>query len=295
MKYLLILFACISFSAFSQDVILKKDGSKIEAKVLEITPTSIKYRSWNQQDGPLRSIEIKDVKEVIYNDGTWESFENKEVKEEPKEEEAPKTDTHRPRTPPHPKLNTEGDPITKNGFFLEALPGVGIRSSTEMQTIYVYDPTLGYNVTQQQLQKRTDIYPTLSIRLGAKWYFGQREKWKPGIQLTALRFGLHIDPSDFPASIFYAPKNFSLGNVGMANVFKFNDNIGLEANVTTGYNLELDLYNLEMVSGISATGEVKFRYRKMAFGIDYMHIFGIDGVKYPPNWNMFSLSIGAKF
>ena len=43
-------FFFIGTFGFSQDVILKKDGKKIEAKVLEVSTTQIKYKREDQQD-----------------------------------------------------------------------------------------------------------------------------------------------------------------------------------------------------------------------------------------------------
>ena len=39
---IIVLFISITFSSWSQDAILKRDGSKIDAKVVEITSTTIK-------------------------------------------------------------------------------------------------------------------------------------------------------------------------------------------------------------------------------------------------------------
>ena len=79
-------FLFIGTFGFSQDVILKRDGKKIEAKVLEVSSTLIKYKREDQQDGPLRTIPIYDVKEIIYEDGTWDTFDQKGPKETSKNE-----------------------------------------------------------------------------------------------------------------------------------------------------------------------------------------------------------------
>jgi len=78
-KVILILVAVIGFGfiANAQDVILKKDGSEIEAKVLEITDQQIKYKNFDFQDGPVRNINISEVFVIIYQNGQKEVF-NKE-------------------------------------------------------------------------------------------------------------------------------------------------------------------------------------------------------------------------
>ena len=63
-----------SFNAMAQDVILKKDGSEINAKVLEITDTQIKYKDFDFQDGPVRNINNAEVFMIIYENGKREIF-----------------------------------------------------------------------------------------------------------------------------------------------------------------------------------------------------------------------------
>lgn len=276
-----------AFSAAAQDVILKKDGTKIDAKVIEITTTTIKYKSWTQQDGPVRNIEISEVNEIIYNDGTWEKFDGakKPDAEDPKEE--PRTDERTERKKP--------DLIMKNGFFLEGILGAGVRQSYQDVYIPNIDPNTGFDLGGQNvLMRRNDVYPSISLRIGSKFYFGAREKWRPGVQATWLRLGIYIDPEDVAFSVIAGPKTFSIANVGMTNVFKFNDKIGMEANLTAGYNMDLYLDEGEFNSGIATTIEAKFRYNRLAVGLDYMRIFGISGIQ-PSDYHVIGVSIGAKF
>ena len=60
--------------SFSQDTIFKMDGSEIKAKVLEIDEEIIKYRFFNQPEGPIRSLKKKDIFLILYQDGTREKF-----------------------------------------------------------------------------------------------------------------------------------------------------------------------------------------------------------------------------
>lgn len=290
MRYLALLFICFSFSAFAQDVIMKKDGSKIDAKVVEITTTMIKYRSWEQQDGPIRNIAIKDVKEVIYNDGTWDNFEEKkeEIATEDKEEPV-EIDVDNPYAK---------DPIMKNGFFVELLFGAGNNTRTN----HIWN-----DVTQSdEYYESSDLNAGISFKLGSKWYFGQRNKWRPGIQVSWLRLGIYVnDFDDFAYGLLAGPKLLAPVNVGMTNVFKFTDDIGMEANFTTGFNMDIDMDWGEMTAGLAINPEVKFRYKKLGVGFEYMRVQGLgelrppgtSGSYYfnPGHWNMYSLSVGIKF
>jgi len=76
MKNLLILFAVMGTGIvlYAQDVILKKDGSEIIAKVIEITEQQIKYNDFDFQTGPIRNINISEVFMIKYENGQKEVF-----------------------------------------------------------------------------------------------------------------------------------------------------------------------------------------------------------------------------
>ena len=52
--------------SYSQDMITKKTGEDISAKVLEVTSTEIKYKKTNNLDGPLFSILKSEVLIIRY-------------------------------------------------------------------------------------------------------------------------------------------------------------------------------------------------------------------------------------
>ncbi|HNS16410.1 MAG TPA: porin family protein [Bacteroidales bacterium] len=73
-----IFIICITIQALnclSQDTIYKKDGSDIKAKIIEIEENNIKYRSFDQLDGPIRNIYKSEISRIVYIDGTIEEFE----------------------------------------------------------------------------------------------------------------------------------------------------------------------------------------------------------------------------
>lgn len=67
------LLLCVA-SAFAKDVITKTDGSKIDAKVEEITETVIKYRKASNPTGPIYTIPISSVDTVLYENGYIDTF-----------------------------------------------------------------------------------------------------------------------------------------------------------------------------------------------------------------------------
>lgn len=71
------LFFCLLFcatAAAAQDIITKTDGSKVEAKVEEITDTSVRYRKASNPTGPLYSIPLTSVQTIVYENGSVDNF-----------------------------------------------------------------------------------------------------------------------------------------------------------------------------------------------------------------------------
>lgn len=66
---------------FSQDIITKKSGEDIQTKVIEVTTTEIKYKKFDNQNGPAFTILKSDVLMVRYENGTKDIF-NEEKKNE---------------------------------------------------------------------------------------------------------------------------------------------------------------------------------------------------------------------
>ncbi|MGN6401165.1 MAG: hypothetical protein ACTHMD_11970 [Flavisolibacter sp.] len=66
--FMLTLMLC----AGAQDVIVKNDKSEIKAKVTEILDAAIKYKNWDNLEGPLYTIAKKDVFMIIYANGQRE-------------------------------------------------------------------------------------------------------------------------------------------------------------------------------------------------------------------------------
>jgi len=60
------------FSLSAQDLIFMRDGNIIEAKVVEISPTEIRYRRYNHLDGPVIVILTDSVLVIRYENGTSE-------------------------------------------------------------------------------------------------------------------------------------------------------------------------------------------------------------------------------
>lgn len=76
-KLLALVALCVAGSyASAQDLIVKKDGSVIKAKVTKIGTSEVEYKKWSNQDGPQYSIAVADILAINYQNGEKETFEN---------------------------------------------------------------------------------------------------------------------------------------------------------------------------------------------------------------------------
>ena len=62
--------------ASAQDLLVKKDGTVIQAKVTKVGTSEVEYKKWSNQDGPQYSIAIADILAINYQNGEKETFDN---------------------------------------------------------------------------------------------------------------------------------------------------------------------------------------------------------------------------
>ena len=75
MKHLLVfLFLLCSASVSAQDVIVKKDGSTILSKVIEVGQEEIKYKKFDHLEGPTYTIQKSELLSINYQNGAKDTF-----------------------------------------------------------------------------------------------------------------------------------------------------------------------------------------------------------------------------
>ena len=65
-KILLLVMLLSAMSAIAQDVIVKRDGSTILSKVIEIGTSDVKFKKSSNQDGPTYTILKKEIQAINY-------------------------------------------------------------------------------------------------------------------------------------------------------------------------------------------------------------------------------------
>lgn len=75
-KTILLLLAafCGMLTAVAQDLIFKTDATKVEAKVTEITPESVRYKRFSNPEGPTYVLPVSDISYIQYSNGEKEYF-----------------------------------------------------------------------------------------------------------------------------------------------------------------------------------------------------------------------------
>lgn len=77
MKRLFISFLLLLSAAsalFGQDIITKKDGTDIQARISEVGVNDVKYKKFNNQDGPSYTIAKSDILMITYENGERDVF-----------------------------------------------------------------------------------------------------------------------------------------------------------------------------------------------------------------------------
>ena len=72
----LVVLALFAYSGaiFAQDVIVKKDGSTIISKVLEVDKKTIKYKKFSNLEGPTYSVDVEEITSINYENGERDVF-----------------------------------------------------------------------------------------------------------------------------------------------------------------------------------------------------------------------------
>jgi hypothetical protein len=83
MRKLFILLSLVSLNVSAQDVIVKKDGSTILSKVLEVNPADIKYKKFSNQNGPTYTITKAEVMSINYESGDKDVFTDSQPATQP--------------------------------------------------------------------------------------------------------------------------------------------------------------------------------------------------------------------
>src|SRR5688572_13988778 len=154
MKKLLLMIALLSSSLYlsAQDKLTKKTGEEIQVKVLEITPELVKFKNFDNLEGPTISIYKREVFMINYAGGTKEIITPIPVK---------------PQTPPQPQpiFNTnQPTPVAPNPLPEEPAPYMMKLNGPRFGVTYISSGEL-----TRKLEERYDITSPVITQFG--WQF----------------------------------------------------------------------------------------------------------------------------
>lgn len=77
MKKFILLCLCMlmAVASYAQDVISFTSGESVKAKVEEITETQVKYRLFDNLEGPLYTKSLNDIFSITYSNGKFETYQ----------------------------------------------------------------------------------------------------------------------------------------------------------------------------------------------------------------------------
>ena len=135
---IIIFLVFINYSIYAQDTIVSRNGDKISSKVLEVTTTEIKYKRFDNIDGPTYSILKSDVSVIKYQNGTSDDFNNE-------------SNNTTSSTFTQPQINDDTITIIKRVYSLKGVP------LTLMQMV---DLMRNYPEAYSEIKKAKSIYFT---------------------------------------------------------------------------------------------------------------------------------------
>ena len=138
-RLLLLLFLGLgSTTLYAQDLIIFRNGDELQAKILEISDTEVRYKAWSHQDGPTRTKPTADIFMIKYANGTKETF-----KEQPKPQPQMYAGTGYQTSPfaPSFQMNRQRDHLLGER---ENRLSVGVRIRPTMNMMFIDADAMGY-------------------------------------------------------------------------------------------------------------------------------------------------------
>ena len=73
-KFFLFVMLFVSLTLSAEDVIVLKNSTRLDAKILEVSDNEIKYRKANNPKGPIFVLRVSEISAIIYENGDVQSF-----------------------------------------------------------------------------------------------------------------------------------------------------------------------------------------------------------------------------
>lgn len=262
-----ILLTFFTFTIKAQDIIIKNDKTELKSKVEEITETHIKYRKWENLNGPIYNLKKIEVFMILYSNGEREMMEGNNT----------------PISTPTTKLQETTSPRQTQKIESTEKPSIITTNNSSTQTDVKkekvdYRPTRLIIGLQSPLEFGSDIEVRLIrnfLNIGVTYLYG----FPKDDSITGTQFG------NLYGSI-YLPINRLLKNYE-------NQNKGLFIFGSAGISINsVSIYNNKTYKSQTYYSDFYTSFRE---GADYYFTkgFGVSISSY--NFNAFYVGINSKF
>ena len=233
----MLLMLLVSMVVAAQDVIVKKDGSTILSKVVEISDTQVKYKKFSHLEGPTYVVSISELTSINYQNGEKENFESSQ---------ATVTQTQTPSVPSYE--NACGPYVQQSGTM----------SDTELLKAYKRSKAITNPSRIKKLKITGYVFCGLAV-VGAvmvgygfddEYGYYYYEKYMNGIGIT----GSALLCSSFfigPACLIAGYHKQKINNrMSSASIFQQEIPIGSNARLTADVNLLKDNFTKQQTVGL---------------------------------------------
>lgn len=230
MKRLILLFvtSLVAIPLFAQDMIVRRDGSVVQAKIMEVSSSEIKYKKFAKPDGPLFVLKTSEIISINYEDGEVERY-NQTAEPAPQAVPAPKG------TPEEP-LFIEVGPDANNQALLDRYNKTRVYATEKVSSKVLDKYHYKFGVTKNSVLSSDDV----EIFFDRKYYVYTTSNYyyEYDIRITnktdqTLYFDLskcfRINPDGSSHTYYDGSRQTSVTNVGSAGL-----GIHLGAGITVG-------------------------------------------------------------
>jgi len=113
-------FIALTCTCFAQDIIITKDAKRINAKVTEVNVDNVRYKNFDNQDGPVYTLLKSNIASILYQNGEVETFEVESPRQAEPAQSAPVTIQTTP-TQTRAQIASSGNLLTDMQTFSPAL------------------------------------------------------------------------------------------------------------------------------------------------------------------------------
>lgn len=226
----MLLMLLVSMVVAAQDVIVKKDGSTILSKVVEVSDTQVKYKKFSNLEGPTYIVSISELTSINYQNGEKENFGSSQ---------ATVTQTQTPSVPSYE--NAYGPYVQQSGTM----------SDTELLEAYKLSKYRKTNLLKIKRLKITGyVFCGLAIAGAVMTGVGHEDYYLNGIGETGtvlLGSSAIIGPACLIAGYHKQKINNRLNS---ASIFQQEIPIGSNARLTADVNLLKDNFTKQQTMGL---------------------------------------------